>query len=133
MRQEETDKVEKLNFQAELQKLPAANRDETSRTGTAAAKARIKEPFKRMRFPTTLPPCDFSLEEAQSLCPPDSKIYNDTWNGRWTVAYKKIRGISRNWNLYGHRESALVCIRWAWDMWQRENVGAECPIADLLK
>lgn len=43
----------------------------------------------------------WTVEQAQKLCPPNSRIWRDTFNARWRVFYGDIWSKSKSWGLAG--------------------------------
>ena len=98
-------------------------------SASAKREARAFLDASRLKYPKTLPSGELTVKQAQSLCPPPSRIYSDAVEGRWQITYNRRRQ-SRAWALYGHRESALLCIKWAWDRYT-EEFETPCPIHGL--
>lgn len=76
----------------------------------------------------------FSLEDAQEMCPWPAKVYEDPHNGRWQGHWKGIGSASRSFHLYGHGEALRQILAWAWKhALMREGFPlSACPIAGIF-
>ena len=86
----------------------------------AVPKAKPKAKGKAKGGPAPPPPpprvLDGDLAQAtlKPLCPPDSHIWRMNTKGSWGSRYSDSPVHSASWQLYGHRESALMCLRNLW-------------------
>ena len=85
---------------------------------------------ERRRYRTKVLPGELRTDVVQAMAPPNSKVYQDNWNGRWSISMGGYLR-SRSWLRYGHTDSAYLAL---WKMWARfmELYGLEeCPIPGL--
>ena len=97
----------------------------------AKAKAAIRNPLQGLKFPPRVPDV-LTKNIADSMCPPDTVLYEDKSNCRWQISFQRQYGPSRSWKLHGHKESALLVLQWAWRQFMAQKVIAQCPIKGLF-
>ena len=84
--------------------------------------------------PRAPPEGDLQHSDLKPYCPPGGFIWRGNHAGCWASHYPPFRRYSASWHAYGHRESALMCLRSLWkhhhDL-RGEELSA-CPIVGLF-
>ena len=82
-----------------------------------------------------IPDGNLTQEEVKHLCPPGGHIWRGNDPGSWNGHVAPFKRCMFSWHLYGHRESALLCLR---DMWAKHLTRQvvpleECPVLGLFE
>jgi hypothetical protein len=127
-------RVERKAYKASLREMRKVFREKVKGERRAVTPSRdrhkFKDPLQRQRYPTNVIPGDLSTESVDSMAPPGSKVYQDTWNGRWLISMGTFVK-SRSWLKYGHTDSAIVLLGKMWERFQELYGLDECPVKGL--
>ncbi len=82
-----------------------------------------------------VPPGELSQAQLRHLVPPGGHIWRSNVAGAWHGHYAPFPRRSFAWNMYGHRESALMVLRYLWTNHLTSNGTSQeaCPVRGLFE
>ena len=81
-----------------------------------------------------LPDGDLAQPMLKPLVPAGGSLWRGNNNGSWNSHFPPYPRFSASVHLYGHRESAVMCLRSLWEHYLHEHLLelADCPIEGLF-
>ena len=82
-----------------------------------------------------LPKGDLFQPDLKPLLPPGATVWRGHTRGSWNAHYPPFPRCAYSWHMYGHRQSAVLCLRDVWEKHLSVNglSVSDCPILNLFE
>ena len=121
-------------FRSEFRRHRAETRAAAPAPKAAGKRAKPGAAAPRFGKYPALPATMLTQPEAKALLPPRGAIWRGLSNGSWNVHVPPFKRRSFAWSIYGPQEAALMCLRFAWEVYlESEGLTTEaCPVEGLF-